>query len=188
VIRVELSEVVIARALSIARYENIMPSGSRDKSISGKGRNAVYEGALGQAVFEYAAAARKIPLEFVALITHDYESLAGSVEVKTKERAYVPEPHFEASLYSYNESWQQADWYAFVSLKLADGYTKESPADVWKYSGAWVMGCIGHQRLVGEVYEVRKGDELQNGQTAMFNSRNIKYSILEPIDILGGKK
>jgi hypothetical protein len=54
VTRVEIDERVIQRAIEIAKREDILPPGKVDKSLSQKGRTAVWEGAVGQAVFERA--------------------------------------------------------------------------------------------------------------------------------------
>jgi hypothetical protein len=185
-IQVPLDAAVLARAQEIVQQENILPAGAVDRSISGKGAGAVWEGAVGQAVFERAMADLGIPCIHDGRITHDYKAPVGTVEVKTKERSYAPKGYFEASLYNYNESWQSASWYAFVSLLLADGQTKTSAPSEGKYSAAWVMGCIKHERFIEIAKEVKKGDQLQNGQLAGFSSRNIQYSELEAIKSLGG--
>lgn len=187
-IQVRIDQSVVARAIDIARQEDILPSGSVDRSLSQKGRRAVWEGAVGQAVFEAALAALGIPCEFKASIFYDYQTPAGRVEVKTKERAVAPAPSYEASIYDYNKDRQDADWYAFVSLRLAEGRTKESEARTDKYDTGWVCGCIARQEFTRSAFEVNIGDPLPNGQAAGFASRNIRYSALDGLEVLRGNR
>lgn len=185
-IGIAISPAVIARAIEIARQENIQPTGSVDRSLSQKGRRVVWEGAVGQAVFEAALAALGIACDFRASIFYDYQTPGGTVEVKTKERAVAPAPHYEASIYDYNKDRQDADWYAFVSLRLAEGKTKESEATTDRYDHGWVCGCITRQEFTRSAFEVNIGDPLPNGQAAGFASHNIRYGTLVGLEALRG--
>jgi hypothetical protein len=186
VIRVEIDDAIIDRAIVIARIEDIMPTGSVDKSLAKKGRKAVWEGAVGQAVFERAMSDLGIDWSLEADWNYDYKSDGRTVEVKTKERSVAPRPEYEASVYEYNHQRQNADWYAFVSLKFADGYNKESKEARYKYSVGWVVGCIQREDFAQVARVVEVGDPLPNGQRAGFASHNIEFGKLLNLAALGG--
>jgi hypothetical protein len=186
VIQVVIDDAIIERALVIARIEGIMAKGAPDKSLSQKGRKAVWEGAVGQAVFERAMSDLKIDWSLEADWNYDYKSEGRTVEVKTKERSVAPRPDYEASVYDYNHQRQNADWYAFVSLKFADGYNKESKEARYKYSVGWVVGCIQREDFAKVARVVEVDDPLPNGQRAGFTSHNIEFSKLLDLAALGG--
>ena len=179
--RVEIDERIIERAVAIAKREDILPPGKVDKSLSQKGRIAVWEGAVGQAVFERVLEQIGVQFEFIASIFYDYDTDRGTVEVKTKERAVDPRPEYEASVYDYNSQRQNAEHYAFVSLRLAPGHTKHSEAKLHRYDVGWVCGIISGEDLARKAKRVEVGDPLPNGQQAQFVSHNVTYAELSPL-------
>lgn len=185
-IRVDIDSLILHRAQQIKRAENILPPGAQDRSISGKGPRAVWCGAVGQAVFERAMEEYGILFEVNSVITHDYRTTAGLVEVKTKERAVTPQPSHDASTYAYNKDYQRPDWWGFVSLRFASGFNKHSAPSLEKYDAGFVMGCIAYDRFRDQSFLVEKGGDLPNGQKAGFVSLNIKYHQLESIEALKG--
>jgi len=181
VTRIQIDDQILKRAVEIAKREDILPPGKVDKSLSQKGRAAVWEGAVGQAVFERALENLGVGFEFVASIFYDYDTDRGTVEVKTKERAVDPRPEYEASVYDYNSQRQNAEHYAFVSLRLAPGHTKSSEPKLHRYDVGWVCGVISGDDLARKAKRVEIGDPLPNGQKAQFVSHNVTYAELSPL-------
>ena len=185
-IRVDIDSLILHRAEQIKRAENILQPGAQDRSFTKKGSRAVWCGAIGQAVFERLLEEEGIPFQVNSVITHDYQVPAGRLEVKTKERSVVPQPYHEASLYEYNQAWQRADWYGFVSLKFAPGYNVFSDPALEKYEAGFVMGCIQHKRFFEIFHLVKKGADLGNGKIADDDTLNVHHQELESIEALKG--
>ncbi len=185
--RVEIDSFILHRAEQIVKSENI-PGGAQDRSISGKGERATWCGAVGQAIFERAMEEAAVPFTITSVKEQDYLVPAGRLEVKTKERAVAPRPEYEASVYEYNQAWQQPDWLGFVSLKFAPGYSKDSAASLEKYEAGYVVGCIEHQRFMAKAFAVKKGDALPYGQPAGYPTLNIEHQELESIEALRGER
>jgi len=183
-ISIEISPDVITRAHEIVEHEKILVPGGVDKSLSHKGPGAVWCGAVGQAAFERALQLYGVSYDFSAQVSHDYRVGGQTLDVKTKERAVAAQPHYEASAYVYNQGWQDPDWYAFVSLQIASGFTKSSAPDDWKYSHAHIGGVIAKERFKKIAKLVEEGSQLPNGQQAGFKSLNTTYSECEPVTAL----
>jgi hypothetical protein len=184
-VEIEIDEAIISRARAIARLENIQPVGAEDRSLSGKGHTNIMCGAVGQAVFERVMEDLKIPIVCTSSNRDDYRSPLGRIEVKSKERAVAPVPSYEASVYEYNKKNQDADIYAFVSLRFAGGVNSATPLSAERYDRAWLCGLIERERFDKASYFVAKGTPLQNGKVARYDSHNVKISELEDVQHLG---
>jgi len=76
-------------------------------------------------------------------LDYDDKSDGRTVEVKTKERSVARMgKRSAASVYDYNHQRQNADWYAFVSLKFADGGQQERKEARYKHAVGWVADGI----------------------------------------------
>jgi hypothetical protein len=180
-IKIDIDQKIIERAIEIAQHENIQPAGAVDRSLSGKGKTNIWCGAIGQAVFERAMEDSRLQVICTSSNRDDYRSALGRIEVKTKERAVAPLPHYEASIYDYNKKNQDADWYAFVSLRMAPGVKSGDEATKSRYDQAWLCGLIERSRFERVSAFVPVGSPLPNGQLARYDSHNV--TIAELVDL-----
>jgi hypothetical protein len=106
-------------------------------------------------------------------INHDLRTAHGTIDVKTKERTVVPQPHYDCTAPDYNAEVQLPDWYLFVSL-LSDKSKGTS-----RFTRGWVLGTIRR----GDFYEQAKVWEAgatdgSNGWSASIACRNVPVSAL----------
>ena len=111
----------------------------RDHSRTDLGVEAPIVGAFGEAVFRTAAKEIGLAEEYVGdrVITHDFDTPVGMIEVKTKATNYRPGPNFFAGISAAALEFQKADHLAFVSL-----WPKANAEDEWSYQEGYVVGFI----------------------------------------------
>jgi hypothetical protein len=172
-IKIDIDQKIIERAIEIAQHENIQPAGAVDRSLSGKGKTNIWCGAIGQAVFERAMEGQNLEVVCTSSSRDDYRSALGRIEVKTKERAVAPLPQYDASIYDYNKKNQDADWYAFVSLRMAPGVKSGDQPTLRRYDQAWLCGLIERSRFERVSSFVPVGSPLPNGALAKYDSHNV---------------
>jgi hypothetical protein len=127
---------ITAEVVELARH--YYPLG-RDHSKTDLGIEAPIVGAFGEAVLTVAAREVGLPVEYVGdkVITHDFQSPVGRLEVKTKATNYRPGPNFFAGFSASALEFQKADLFVFVSL-----WPKAGAEEAWSYQEGYVVGYI----------------------------------------------
>ena len=106
-------------------------------------------------------------------VNHDLRTAHGTMDVKTKERSVVPQPHYDCTVPDYVGDVQQPDWYLFVSL-LSDG----SPG-CGRFKRGWVLGTIRREEFYRAATEWRPGvKDVSNGWEATIKCWNVPVSAL----------
>lgn len=115
---------------------------------------------------------RRYP-DAVRVDSYDFDLLLGGkrIEVKTKDRTVVPQPHHECSVANYNTS-QKADFYFFVSLHREDA----------GYRSAYLLGYLRPDEFFTRARRLRAGEiDPANGYTVRADCWNVRVSELHPI-------
>lgn len=145
-----------------------------DRSMRGKEANLV--GAYGELVVMNYLQALGLEPVLEHKTTHDIRVNNLTIDVKTKERAVVPEPHYDCTVPAYNHDHQRPDFFIFVSL-LAHQKT-----GCRRFRKAFILGKIGYNRLTSEARHWRKGEiDPSNNWKATIDCFNIQVDQLEPM-------
>lgn len=169
-LRIPITEVVYAEA---ERRVSEMPV--LNGSHRGEAANEV--GVLGEVVVEACLSALDVPFTPEGKTSHDLSITGkGIVEIKTKDRTVKPLPHYECSVPLYNHDHQVVDWYIFVSL-----LRKGKAENIRRFKEAWVVGCMGRQKLqsIGKVWKAGEVDP-DNGTKFWTDCINVQISDLKP--------
>ncbi|HEY7821676.1 MAG TPA: hypothetical protein VIG24_02525, partial [Acidimicrobiia bacterium] len=106
-------------------------------------------------------------------VNHDLRTAHGTMDVKTKERTVVPQPHYDCTVPDYVGDAQNQDWYLFVSL-LSDGSTGTR-----RFRRGWVLGTIRRDEFYAQATEWKPGiRDLSNGWEATIRCWNVPVSAL----------
>lgn len=112
--------------------------------------------------------------------THDY-TINGifKVDVKTKDRRFLPKGYYDNSVPLYNHEHQKPDHFLFISLLRDDGICE---TDVRKFTHACIVGGITYDEAnkIGTVYEGGETDP-SNGTTFWTSCLNIQMTDLIPL-------
>jgi hypothetical protein len=108
-------------------------------------------------------------------VNHDLRTAHGTIDVKTKERTVVPQPHYDCTAPDYNKEVQLPDWYLFVSL-LSD-----KTRGTGRFKRGWVLGTISREDFYAQakVWDAGETDG-SNGWSASITCRNVPISALRP--------
>jgi hypothetical protein len=140
-------------------------------SMRGSAGNEV--GAMGELVAMRYLDGIKVPYRDETTVDHDLLTGFGTVDVKTKERTVVPQPHYECTVPDYNGEAQQPDWYLFVSL-LSD-----KTGGCGRFKRGWVLGSIRRDKFYGVAKEWVPGTkDSSNGWSASIRCWNVPVSAL----------
>lgn len=149
----------------------------RDHSRTDLGIEAPIVGAFGEAVFRTAAKEIGLAEEYVGdrLITHDFETPSGTIEVKTKATNYRPGPNFFAGISASALEFQKADHLAFVSL-----WPKATAADEWSYQEGYVVGYIPRMDFVERANFEPVGTIMGGGRPSTREMWTVRFHELLP--------
>jgi hypothetical protein len=104
----------------------------------------------------------------------DLVTVAGTVDVKTKERTVPPAPNFDCTVPAYAQGVALPDWYLFVSL-MSDG-----SKGVERFVRGWVLGSISRLRFDEVAVRWEPGQQDRNGWSATIACANVPVSSLAP--------
>lgn len=138
------------------------------------GHEANYKGAVGEALFYEIAESLGLAPEWVASSErgYDFNTRAGTVEVKTKERRYKPEPYHEASIPVSQAGRQMPDWFAFVSLVR--------PGSLREFSRGFLVGVMRPAYFFKNAYFVPEGTPMGSGRLSWIGMWNMEIADLRP--------
>jgi len=140
---------------------------------SHRGPAANEVGCLGEAVVQRVAKEHGIPLRSVFLTTHDFELPdRRTIEVKTKDRTVVPQPHFDCSVPDYVADHQNADFYIFVSLQRQ----RSKVEGLRRFHTAHIVGVASPALIRARGRLMDAGVTDVNGTTFWTACRNIPIS------------
>jgi hypothetical protein len=106
-------------------------------------------------------------------VSHDLLTGHGTMDVKTKERTVVPQPHYDCTVPDYVGDAQKPDWYLFVSL-MSDG-----SAGCGRFKRGWVLGTIRREKFYEVAVEWVPGvKDVSNGWEATIRCWNVPVSAL----------
>jgi len=108
-------------------------------------------------------------------VNHDLLTRHGTMDVKTKERTVVPQPHYDCTVPDYVGDAQKPDWYLFVSL-LSDG-----TEGCGRFKRGWVLGTIRREDFYAKATEWRPENvDVSNGWKPTIRCWNVPVSALRP--------
>jgi len=138
-------------------------------------------GSLGECVVEFWLDIQGIDWVADGNLNNDIKIGGCRVEIKTKKRTSVPQPHFEASVNNYGDWIQKPDLFIFVSLFCVG----DDEQDVNSFSHAYIVGwCYDHE-LHGQGRQVRIGEtDPSNGIVFRAESVNICHADLRDMETL----
>jgi hypothetical protein len=147
------------------------------------GFRALQRGCLGELIA--AQHLRTCGVEFIDVTstkkTHDFEyEYAGvirTLEVKSKERGFVPEVTHEGTVSNYNKDYQVPDDYFFVSLYS----TNTRSNDINRFTKAHILGTMSRTTFLDKKvwWPVGKEDPT-NGYIVKFNCWNVFIQDMTP--------
>jgi hypothetical protein len=149
----------------------------RDHSRTDLGIEAPIVGAFGEAVFRTAAQDIGLATDYVGdrLITHDFETPVGTIEVKTKATNYRPGPNFFAGISASALEFQKADHLAFVSL-----WPKADADHAWTYQEGYVVGFIPRHDFVERANFEPTGTIMGGGRPSSRDMWTVRFHELLP--------
>ena len=143
------------------------------RSMRGAAGNEV--GAMGELVAMRYLDAQGVMYLDEGKVNHDLRTRHGTMDVKTKERTVVPQPHYDCTVPDYVGDAQKPDWYLFVSL-LSDG-----SRGVRRFKRGWVLGTIRREDFYANASEWKPGvRDVSNGWEATIRCWNVPVSVLRP--------
>jgi hypothetical protein len=173
---------ITAEVRDLAR--SLYPVG-RDYSKTDLGLEAPIVGAFGEAVFATACREIMFAVDYVGnrLITHDFESSVGTIEVKTKATNYRPGGEFFAGISARALEFQKADLLAFVSL-----WPKSNEEDAWSYQEGYVVGFIPRLDFVERARFEPVGTIMGGGRPSTRDMWTVKFRELLPFTSISAAK
>lgn len=176
-LRIEITESIRERARELYRAHR----SDRDASDTHLGEEAMISGAFGEAAFEAACEALRVPApRYVGDSAYGYD-FEGSgwcrTEVKTKPRSVPPRAEYQAGVPTESLRYQKPDLWIFVSL-----YPKASAADGWSYQAAWIVGGIAGDLFLERSYLIPKGSIMGSGKPSYEEMRAIDIGDLMPFE------
>ena len=143
------------------------------RSMRGAKGNEV--GAMGELVaMRYLDAAGVMYLD-EGKVNHDLRTAHGTMDVKTKERTVMPQPHYDCTVPDYVGDAQKPDWYVFVSLLSDRG------EGCRRFTRAWVLGTIRRDLFYKEASEWSPENvDVSNGWKPTIRCWNVPVSSLRP--------
>jgi hypothetical protein len=144
-----------------------------NRSMRGSKGNEV--GAMGELIVMRYLDSLNVPYVDVGVVNHDLATPFGTIDVKTKERTVVPQPHYDCTVPNYVKGHQAPDTYMFVSL------FSDKSEGCWRFKRGWVLGSISRLRFeqVAVLWEPDRTDD-SNGWSATIACWNVPVSQLKP--------
>ena len=168
IVKIRLSDKFKDKVISSTR-KNIL-----DKSMRKDQANLV--GSYGEQIVIKYLSMIGVECNFCDKTTHDIQTKAGRIEVKTKERTVEPRPFYDCTVPAYNHEHQTPDWFVFVSL-LSNGHTNNK-----RFDRAFILGAIDLPSLQAKAKLWKVGMvDLSNGWKPTIDCYNIKISDLKTV-------